>query len=80
MKKTSKYVFVLQHSYEYGEELEYTETKMLGVFSSKKSVKKAIEFYKTLVGFCDHPDDFYVDCYKIDARHWREGFVSCDDE
>ena len=80
MKETNECVFVLQHSYEYGEDLEYTETKMLGVFSSKKSAEKAIEFYKTLVGFSDYPNDFYIGCYKLDERHWREGFVNWDDE
>lgn len=68
-------VFILQHSYDYGENLEYQETKFLGVFSTEQEAQKAIEHYKTLDGFKDYPDDFYVDKYEVDKRHWTEGFI-----
>ena len=39
-------IYLLQHSYQYGENNEYDEVKVLGIFSSKLAAKKAIEFYK----------------------------------
>ncbi len=71
-----EYVYVLTHSYEYGKNLEYIESKMLGVYSSIESVKKAIEKYSILPGFKDYPAEcFIIDKYKINEMKWTEGFV-----
>lgn len=72
-------VYLLQHSYEYGEDLEYTETKILGIFSTELEAMKAIEAYKLLPGFSDYKDSFYVSHYKLDEKQWLEGFISFDD-
>lgn len=68
-------VYILQHSYDYGENFEYQETKFLGVFSSEKEAQKAVEHHKTLDGFKDYPNDFYIDEYEIDKKYWSEGFI-----
>ncbi len=69
-------VYVLQHSYECGDELICEETKFLGVFSTEQEAKKAMEYYKTLEGFRDYPDDFYIDKYEVDKKYWSEGFIT----
>lgn len=67
-------VYLLQHSYEL--ESGCNEIKVLGIFSSEKSAKDAIEMYKKLPGFCEHMKDFYIDKYFVDERCWTEGYVA----
>lgn len=69
-----KYVYVLQHSYEL--ENGYDEIKFLGVFSSFQKAESAIVEYKKLPGFQEHPNDFCIDKYEIDKKHWTEGFFT----
>ena len=69
-------VYVLQHSYDYGENFGYQETKFLGVFSTEQEAQKAVEYYKTLDGFKGYPDDFYIDEIEVDKKHWTEGFIT----
>lgn len=75
-----KIVYVLQHSYEVGEEGNFEETKMIGIYSSKEEAEKTIEKLKTLPGFKDYPINcFHVGKYEIDKDHWTEGFVKSDE-
>lgn len=67
-------VYVLQHSYALQNGCD--ETKMLGVFSSAEKAQEAIEIYKTLPGFCEHPQDFHLDKYLVDERCWAEGYCT----
>lgn len=70
-------VYVLQHIYEYGEDDEYVEEKMLGVYSSEEKASEAIERYIQLEGFKDYPREcFYISEYFVDKDSWRGGFVS----
>ena len=79
-----KTVFLLEHTYEYENEDENdkiitTATKTLGIFSSKEKADQAIQFYKTLPGFKDHPDDcFNVDEFDLDVKGWETGFVTVE--
>ena len=69
-------VYLLQHSYEYGEKLEYTETKTLGIYGSREMAEKAISRYKLLPGFNQYDDEcFYIDEYELNAGSWLEGFI-----
>ena len=73
-----EYVYLLQHSYQqqyYYSDRYYTETKNLGDYSSKEEAESAIEFYKTLQGFKDHPDGFHITEYKVDEHHCKDGIV-----
>jgi hypothetical protein len=64
-------VFLLQHSYE----IEGSEQiKIIGIYSTRDKAKTAIEKFKTLPGFSDYPDSFYIDEYEIDQDNWEEGF------
>lgn len=67
-------VYVLQHSYVLQNGCD--ETKMLGVFSSEEKAQAAIEMYRTLPGFCEHPENFHLDKYLVDERCWTEGFFT----
>lgn len=70
-------VYVLQHVYEYGEDNEYIEEKMLGVYSSEEKASEAIERYIQLEGFRDYPREcFYISKYSVDKDSWIGGFVS----
>lgn len=72
-----RYVYLLQHSYEYG---EHEETKIIGIYCSEENALNAIEKYKGLPGFKDYADCFYIDKYEIDRNYWEEGFVKWDNE
>lgn len=75
-----KTVYVLQHSYEIGEEGEFDETKMIGIYSSKKKAEETIEIYKVLPGFKDYSIScFHISKYEIDKNHWTEGFIKSDE-
>lgn len=67
-------VYVLQHSY--ASQNGGDETKLLGVFSSEEKAQSALKMYRTLPGFYDHPRDFHLDKYLVDARCWTEGFFT----
>ena len=80
-----KSVFVVQHLHNLPNDSE--DIKFIGVYSSKDAAVAAVDSVKTQPGFLDHPnvvnpevDDktygFSIDEYKIDATHWKEGFVT----
>lgn len=74
------YVYLLQHSYEYGKNLEYNEVKIIGIYSTKLLAEKAVEKYKQLQGFRDYSVEcFYIDKYTLDEGSWTEGFDNADD-
>lgn len=73
-------VYILQHSYEVGEDGQFDEIKMLGVYSSRESAEKTIVRYKMLSGFKDYPIScFYISKYEIDKDHWTDGFIKTDE-
>lgn len=73
-------VYLLQHSYETGYKFQYTETKIIGIYSLRKIAEQKIEEYLNLPGFCKfNRDTFYIDEYEIDKDHWAEGFISWEE-
>jgi hypothetical protein len=77
-----KYVYVLQHSYEYEYEGDlFDEIKMIGVFSSKEKAQEVIDKYKLLPGFKDYSIDcFHIDKFEINKiSEWEEGFIKWED-
>ena len=71
-------MYLLYHKYEYGEENEHEEIKILGIYNLKQEASKAIERYYKLVGFREYPKEcFIVDEYIVDVdTNWKEGFVN----
>ena len=74
-------VYLLEHSYDYGDDNEFSETKTLGIYSSQEKAEEAIKFYSKLVGFCNHPlECFYIDEFELDKNsEWTEGFISWEE-
>lgn len=71
-----KYVYLLQHTYLYGKNNEYEETKVLGIYDNEEKVQEAIKKYCVLPGFRDFSEEcFSVDKYELNNGEWKEGFV-----
>ena len=69
----SEDVYVLQHNYE----LEgCEETKMIGVYRSRREAEEAIKRLRLQPGFSENPDSFHVDRYPLNLDHWSEGFTT----
>jgi hypothetical protein len=70
-------VYTLEHSYEYGEDLEYDESKMLGIYSSFEKAEEAKNRYSKLIGFADYDEScFYIDEYELNVdTGFTDGFV-----
>ncbi|MFC4323272.1 DUF7336 domain-containing protein [Litchfieldia salsa] len=77
-----KYVYLLQHSYEYEYKGEiFDEIKIIGVFATKENAEKVIDKYNSLPGFKDHPlECFHIDKFEVDnISSWDEGFLKWED-
>jgi len=74
-------VYLLRHTYEYGEELEHETTKELGVYSSFEKAEEAKKRYFHLDGFSKYSEECFFICeYQLDKdSEWTEGFVSTDE-
>lgn len=70
-----KSVFLVQHSYEVGEDGLYDETKLIGIYSSLDKAESIVERYKRLPGFRDYLDAFYISEHEIGKDNWTEGFI-----
>lgn len=70
-----KTVFILQHSYEVGDNGEYDEIKFIGVYSSREKAEVVVEKYKNLPGFKDYLNGFHINEHEIDKDNWTEGFI-----
>lgn len=72
-----KFAYVLQHSYEVGEDGSFDEVKLIGVYSSKEKAEQVIRRYIILPGFKEHPMEcFHISEYEIDKDQWTEGFIN----
>lgn len=60
--------------YHYVDENEDETYKLLGVFSSKDKVIKAMELYKSKCEFRSYKDNFLIDENYIGKKLWEEGF------
>jgi homoserine kinase type II len=64
-------VFVVHHIYGEAESETY---KLVGVFESEQGAQSAVDRLRLLPGFCDYPDGFSIDAYKLNEIAWSEGF------
>lgn len=71
-----KHVYLLRHVHEFDDGSE--SIKLIGVYSSPKNVKAAMERAKILPGFKEYIEGFEVDKYAINEDNWTEGFVTFD--
>ncbi|WP_310486487.1 hypothetical protein [Chamaesiphon sp. VAR_69_metabat_338] len=73
MMSADRTVFLLQHSYERD---DCDETKTIGIYSSRSQAEAAIVRLSQQPGFCERPDDFWIDEYELDRDNWCEGFAT----
>jgi len=65
-------VHVLQHI---AETQFADEERLIGAFAEPGTAEAAIELLRSKVGFCECPDGFGVDEYRVDHDYWPEGFA-----
>lgn len=65
-----EHVYLLTH-----ERPDDGDVKTIGVYSSEAAAQAALERVRQQPGFCDHPDGFTIDPYKLDRDSWVDGFV-----
>ncbi len=73
-------IYILQHSYAVGDEGQFDEIKMIGVYSSREKAEKTIARYRRLSGFKDYPTScFYISKYEIGSAtlSWTEKIRAC---
>ncbi|WP_433659358.1 DUF7336 domain-containing protein [Nocardia sp. CA-128927] len=67
-------VYVVQHYYGIGD--DYSEGRILGMYSSEAKAESAARRARALPGFCDHPDDFHIVRQPLNKDAWVEGFFT----
>jgi hypothetical protein len=78
-------VFVLQHCHVLpsGDD----DSKLIGIYTTREAAEAAVARLRIQPGFRERPrivdaevdqdaNGFYIDEYKIDEDHWREGYVT----
>ena len=74
-----RFVYILQYSWEYGENLEHTRSKLLGVFSTKLRAQRALKKCFALPEFKNYSIEcFSINRYEVDEREWTKGFVEIE--
>lgn len=64
-------VYILSHI---RNEDELDGYKIIGIFSSEVTARRALSTVKDKPGFRDHPNGFNVDGYELDKIFWGDGF------
>jgi hypothetical protein len=67
-------IFLVQHVHTLEDEEE--DVKIIGIYSTQDTARKAVERLRLQPGFRESPDDFSVDRYILNMDHWTEGFVT----
>jgi hypothetical protein len=62
----------LFHEYESSPAVD--QIKLIGIYSSEKKAKAALERVRDKPGFRDHPEGFEITKVLLDRDDWREGF------
>ena len=59
------------------EDTDDEDVKVIGIYSSRKQAKLAIERMKKKPGFIDFPNGFQIIPSVLNRAEWLEGFVTC---
>ncbi|WP_043585108.1 DUF7336 domain-containing protein [Geminisphaera colitermitum] len=70
----AKAVYLLYHVHEIS--TDEKDTKLIGVYSSRKAAEEAQARSSKLPGFKKHPDGFIIDRYVLNQDEWTSGFVT----
>jgi hypothetical protein len=52
------------------------DVKLLGAYSTENRARDRITHARSLPGFDEEPDCFWIDRYIVDEDQWREGFYT----
>jgi hypothetical protein len=66
-------IYLLMHEHELD---GCDQLKILGVYSSRILAEKAQAYFVLQEGFCDYPDGFVIDEYRLNQNLWSEGFIT----
>lgn len=66
--------FLVEHLHVHDDGQE--DVKTAGIYSSEAAAKQAVERLKLQPGFCDVPDGFTIDLYRLDLDCWTEGYIT----
>ncbi len=66
-------IYIVEHSYELN---GCDETKLVGIFSTLFKAQEIVEKYKSLPGFEDYQEDFFINKYEYNFTDWKEGFCT----
>lgn len=71
-------VYVLWHVYKLSGDIgEHDEEKLVGIYSTEKKARDAIQNHKDLEGFRGLPlECFEIHEYEIDRSSWNDGFTT----
>ena len=77
-KQPNKTMYLLYHIYEYGDNKEHENIKMLGIYSSEERALDAVERYYKLDGFKEYPKECFETWeMQVDVDFaWNEGFTN----
>ena len=71
-------VFILSHGYDYGDIFDKykwnEESRVLGVYYTKREALKALSKYQKIKGFSSHLDGFYIVKTEINQIGWVDGY------
>ncbi|PXZ07034.1 hypothetical protein DKK70_08555 [Gilliamella apicola] len=59
------------------EDTDDEDFRIIGIYSSRKQAKLAIERMKKKPGFIDFPNGFQIIASVLNRAEWLEGFVTC---
>jgi hypothetical protein len=78
MKKEKQHVFVLWHVHKFKGRFkdQDDDSKLIGIYSSRRQAVLARTRSKKLKGFRDLPRGFVIDKYEIGMDHWTEGYTT----
>lgn len=76
-----EYVYLLRHTYEYGDENEHETMKNIEIYTTEEKAKEAINRLILLQGFKDYPIEcFVVEEYLLDKdMWWTEGYIKWEE-
>ncbi len=67
-------IYIVQHTHEISEGQE--DTKLIGVFDTKKAAQQMINRLLLQPGFKETPEGFHIEFYEINKGHWLEGYAT----
>jgi homoserine kinase type II len=67
----ANFAYVAMHENPRSEDL-----KFIGVFSSRKLAREAINSLRSVKGFSNSKRGFYIEKYEINKIHWQDGFIT----